>query len=897
MAIRVVLYVSLLLGCLSSAKAEISFSQLIFDDCDEALKYFTAAPPGKRKTFIENLSNILSINLIPPSAPEAFATNQQLSLTPEPHIFNGGSGEQWIGLQWKNMDAQRELKAKHCALTAFETAGVDAFDQLLTLAKIYQANTLSDELSVRLEEVSFQIAESSRVAGVIPSNDLIDNMITLSISDNSLLAQNFLEEYRQEAIPILLRNFSNLARQNTEGAVRLFLHLDREEPTLTLFLELLPALDQESISTLSPLISVPSAPRNTLSLSDIIQKIDKSRQSDTLLHLIGRACLESRDGTLSKESSVVLTKLTTLWEPQRLQVDQVRCLLRRSPPLVLTLLESLERNPHGEQARYIIKLLSSPDSFSNRELSDQAYYTLQRRALDLKSSNAVHALDGLSSFERFSTENANTSIRLLQLCQSANKIGPSAKQSIQESSLRLLRNSGKGAANPLYAPTILSQLRDDSLSQTAVHLLASLPSLPDRLWWMASSPLRTSSARNALKIISKRKEPHLRLATKLIPLLSDPSESPYAAEILYALRNDIAPALKASYPLSDTLGTDSLATILSGTAEPETSHIKRAVNVLRTAPCSYSQERATILRGATLSTSPSIKHAALNHVTRCLQVYFPDTIVALAENNEAVIKALASSLNSSTNAPQTAEWISAVVMGLPITADTVEKYADLLAVLIKMSPDAMRIRLLKTLEERESIPLVILDTLSSMLNELEFGSALQTWRIVTLLARHLPNSLNLSRILEHAENQLLNENPLPIYQALSALPSTETLALIHNNLKSSDRKLLVNGSLTGAAFGSRALPIVSQLWNLRLHRDPTVRYAAVLALLSINPLTPDLRKPLENILTNRMYDMALVMPVSWSKTLAFIELDGTQFGSLRKSRMARLKEVERLRDQ
>ena len=75
-----------------------------------------------------------------------------------------------------------------------------------------------------------------------------------------------------------------------------------------------------------------------------------------------------------------------------------------------------------------------------------------------------------------------------------------------------------------------------------------------------------------------------------------------------------------------------------------------------------------------------------------------------------------------------------------------------------------------------------------------------------------------------------------------------------------------------------------------------MRYVAVLALLAINPLSPDLQDAVQNILSNRMYEMALVMPVPWSKTLAFIELDQTNFGSLRKARMAALRHVEQQRE-
>lgn len=895
MAIRVVLYLHLIMLCMSTAHAELSFSQLIFEDCGKALEYISAASSVERKKFAEHLTNILSINLSPPSAPEAFATNQQLSLIPEPQLFNGNSSEQWVGLQWKNMDAQRELKAKHCALTALEATGADAFHQLLPLAKIYQANALSNELSVRVEEVAFRIAEASHLLGVIASDELISDMLALTASGTTLVVQNFLEEYQNESTPIVLRNFSKLAHQNNQSAVNLLQNLDRNEPMLPRFLALLPDLDQESIASLSPLFSVHSTHNNTLSLSETIKTIEKSQQNETLLHLIGRVCLQSPEASLSMDSSAILTKLVNLWEPQRLQPDQVRCLLRRSTPLTRTLLDILERKPHGDQARYIITLLSSPDAFSNRELSDQAYYTLQRRALDITSPNAVYALGAMSSFERFSTENANTSLNVLRKYNSL-KVDSESKRSLQEASLRLLQQSGKGPSNPIFTPTILDQLRNETLSEPSINLLASLPSLPNRVWWMAGSSLRTASARNALRVIAKRKEPHLRLANNLIGLLDNPNESPYAAEILHALRNEITTSLKVSYPLENALGTDSLAVILSDTAEPDASQIKRATQVYQTVSCSFSQQRISIVRGASLSPDADIKHSAIKHIKRCFPSYNSDALVQLIQSNPTVIEILAESLNDSAHTPQTAEWISALVTGLPISADSVDTYAPLLAALLKTSPDSIKAELLRFLDGQESLPAVILETLHFLLEDMEFDSNSYRWQIVSLLAKHAPQSLNLGAILEHAGHQIRNENPAPIYHALRELPHKESLSIIHDKLKSSDRTTLVTASLIGSAFGSRALPIVSQLWNLRLHKDPTVRYVAVLALLAINPLSPDLQDAVQNILSNRVYEMALVMPVPWSKTLAFIELDQTNFGSLRKARMAALRHVEQQRE-
>lgn len=92
----------------------------------------------------------------------------------------------------------------------------------------------------------------------------------------------------------------------------------------------------------------------------------------------------------------------------------------------------------------------------------------------------------------------------------------------------------------------------------------------------------------------------------------------------------------------------------------------------------------------------------------------------------------------------------------------------------------------------------------------------------------------------------------------------------------------------GAALGPQAVPIVSKLWSLREKSAPSVRYAAVLALLEINPLTPDLQEHLKRLLVNRYYPSALTPPIEWRNTVAVVELHPEEFGTLRTVRLERL---------
>jgi hypothetical protein len=72
-----------------------------------------------------------------------------------------------------------------------------------------------------------------------------------------------------------------------------------------------------------------------------------------------------------------------------------------------------------------------------------------------------------------------------------------------------------------------------------------------------------------------------------------------------------------------------------------------------------------------------------------------------------------------------------------------------------------------------------------------------------------------------------------------------------------------------------------------------VRYVAILALLQINPLTPDMHSEVTKILVNRYFSIARQLPIKWSHTVAIVDMDRSAFGSLRKSRLDELLRSER----
>jgi hypothetical protein len=125
-------------------------------------------------------------------------------------------------------------------------------------------------------------------------------------------------------------------------------------------------------------------------------------------------------------------------------------------------------------------------------------------------------------------------------------------------------------------------------------------------------------------------------------------------------------------------------------------------------------------------------------------------------------------------------------------------------------------------------------------------------------------------------------------ETIRALPADLVLAEVGPALDSDNPQRVAGACRVGATLGPLAIPVVSKVWNLREKRSPTIRYAATLALLEINPLTPELHQGLKAILVNRYYAVALKRPIQWRQCLAVADLDKTSFGTLRSVHLERL---------
>jgi hypothetical protein len=125
-------------------------------------------------------------------------------------------------------------------------------------------------------------------------------------------------------------------------------------------------------------------------------------------------------------------------------------------------------------------------------------------------------------------------------------------------------------------------------------------------------------------------------------------------------------------------------------------------------------------------------------------------------------------------------------------------------------------------------------------------------------------------------------------ETIKSLPAEVVLNEVTPALDSDNPDQVAGACRVGATLGALAIPIVSKVWSLRDKRSPTIKYAAILALLEINPLTPELQDGLKAILVNRYYPAAYARPIQWRQSVAVVDSDKASFGTLRTVHLERL---------
>jgi hypothetical protein len=309
--------------------------------------------------------------------------------------------------------------------------------------------------------------------------------------------------------------------------------------------------------------------------------------------------------------------------------------------------------------------------------------------------------------------------------------------------------------------------------------------------------------------------------------------------------------------------------------------------LVSTAECSLVAQTSNLLTQLTDS-----KHVGANQidplrqkVIECLPVLPPTAAVTLIRERPELFASSCADVGMKIGTSIYAPAITAALIDLALSHDGCSLIAE--RTILHESRELKAETLLKLAQQQkisDGIVTAVYDgPLASEADADLFYSA------ALVMAKHAPNRVDWKHFIREAISAAGRDEPVRRFLDVTHyLEPSIVLDEVVPALDSDAPERVVGACHIGASLGSQAVPIVSKLWHLREKRNPSIRYAAALALLEINPLTPELQDMLRQLLVNRYLGWALGRPIKWQQTVALVELPKAEFGTLRTTNLERL---------
>jgi hypothetical protein len=310
--------------------------------------------------------------------------------------------------------------------------------------------------------------------------------------------------------------------------------------------------------------------------------------------------------------------------------------------------------------------------------------------------------------------------------------------------------------------------------------------------------------------------------------------------------------------------------------------------------CSFLRDHEEVLCSGT--SSPAVDTLS-KQMLRCANNFSSESLQSVTECNPSLAQnllKLADSAIDTTNI-DSGRLLTISKAILKSSSQDHSQIAPTLARLLTQGDSATKLELLKALIPLKEVAVEseVLSALNQLASEaLDKGdlSHLSIMALGQTKYKDFPWRDYVKRAIESAGQGMLTDD---IALNIVNVPENEVLSEVLPALDSKKNERVVGAALVGAALRAKAIPIVSKLWQLRSEVTPAIRYTASLALLQINPLTPDLDETIGLLLLNRFYQRASMMPISWRNTVAVNDLNRSSFGTLRIERLRELSEDRR----
>lgn len=880
MALRVISLTlsATLLTCAAVGHAqENNIQSSLFENCDEAREKFSSLLPEERTKLLDYLTRVVGLNTQAPAAPEVFA------------VLPGGKGmEPNPPALWQNMDAKRELRGKRCALELLTLAGAQAFDAVPQLAKLYSEQPLSDEIAVGIEETAATIAEQAHKNGQVPSDAVMDQVIPFLRNDRSLVAQNFLHEYLSLSLPRVLTYLSNLSEAD---APRLLGFLKDADPdggrAMRAFVELAPKLTTECANRLAVYLPFPSKDATAPLLGDFARLAAEPSHGGNVTALLAKACVALGGIILDSNLAATVARNPNLLRDEALSESEQRCLVSSIPSMSGIILGLLTSSQDSDRER-ALSLLSSAIGHLDTEREAALYAKVKDLASQSETPlrrNAVRSL-GLFSDHRSDTNSFLLSVLKTEL--SSKDLSSSAPiiDAACESATTL--NSAKDLAK--YGPFVVDALKKGISSSGVTNLAAKIDSLEPQMAALIS-PKKPELGVNIMTALRSRKGFSKATLNELLEALRSPSLSPAAESLLVSQGPSIVPQLRKTLLKSSTtqrLGVLALLEVFGSASKSERTELTHTLTSSDSCDQLTARPQATQKLLVEQDVEPELRKKLVDKVVSCLCAYPSDTAKTLLTSTAGALLEQPETIRLALEEGKKCDLESELLTAALDESLPDNSRALILTQIIERGSRTSQEKALDSLSAKHRLAQQALPSVRKLAAGIKDDQGL-AYRAVLALARLGDTQFDWSHFVQ---DTIAMPESSPHYavalETIKALPSEVVLNEVTPALDSDNPDHVAGACRVGATLGALAIPIVSKVWSLRDRRSPSIKYAAILALLEINPLTPDLQGGLKAILVNRYYAAAFTRPIPWRQSVAVVDLDKASFGTLRTVHLERL---------
>jgi len=861
-----------------SLSQDTSVKSALFEDCEKAREAFSNLAPESRAELVDYLTRVVALSTQAPAAPEAFA------------VLPGGKGmEPNPQALWQTTDAKRELRGKRCALELLTIAGPLAFNAVPQLATLYSEQALSDEIAVGIEETAATIAEQAHRNGQVPTDEVMDKLIASLISERALVNRNFLHEYLSISLPRVLTFLSTLSTQDADKVVAFLHDADPDgSRSMRVFVELMPKLTAENVNRLASYLPFPTKEATAPLVNDFARLAAEPTNGANVTALLGKSCVLLGGIIIDPAISPTLGRNPSLLRNPNISESEQRCLVSSIPSLANSLLPLLTSSQESDQRR-ALSLLSSAMPLVDSERRNALFLRVKELATDPTNPSRSGALGALPLFadKKSDTHTIIANVLKSSLAQKRDANLDAIIDATCKSAATLYTSKDSNR----YGALVVETVRKGITLPGVMELAAMIDSIEAPVVALIT-PSNVDASVGILNGLQDRKSLSKSSLVSIAEALRHPNLSVAAEALLIKQGPAIVPLLRKTLLKSSTnqrLGILALLEVFGAASKAERTELLNTMVAGESCEPLHARPQAVEVLLRSSDTDRSLYEQFTAKVVSCL-CNFKDTAgSALIRSSAAILFAQPSSIQNVLSNRKECEHLQTDVVGVtqdPTVPEAIR--AHLITKLLELGDRKTIQQTLASLSQKHLLAEQALPAVRSLADSIRNDQEL-AYLAVSALARLGDTQFDWSRFVQDViDMPESSPNFQTALEVIKALSPDVVLAEVTPALDSAKPSHVAGACRVGATLGSLAIPIVSKVWNLRERRSPEIKYSAILALLEINPLTPDLHQGLRAILVNRYYAAACSRPIKWPQSVAVVDLDKSTFGPLRTVHLERL---------